>query len=187
MPKSAASAHMTTATLPLVAAALSFTAFLMTLNLYLPPSKRSPKDSSTTASEDLCTASALPEKALASLTRQLRALQRAVNTMPNTSTDTLLRDFLDLQGQLARARQAPRKPHSTPSRSPSALKRPTPPFIHPRKNPTPSTTHNLVPLQPRPQPHPGSRFFFGTGPRILLPSGVIEAPRSLQNSPFPLE
>ena len=45
MPKSAASAHMTTATLPLVAAALSFTAFLMTLNLYLSPSKHSSKDS----------------------------------------------------------------------------------------------------------------------------------------------
>ena len=45
MPKSAASAHLTTATLPLISAALSFAAFLMTLNLYLLPSKRSSKDS----------------------------------------------------------------------------------------------------------------------------------------------
>ena len=45
MPKSAASAHLTATALPLVAAMLSFTGFLMTLNLYLPPSKHSSKDS----------------------------------------------------------------------------------------------------------------------------------------------
>ena len=45
MPKSAASAHMTTATLLLVAAALSFAGFPATLNLRLPPSKHSSRDS----------------------------------------------------------------------------------------------------------------------------------------------
>ena len=101
MPKSAASAHMTTATLPLVAAALSFTAFLMTLNLCLPLLEAQSKRLSTTASEDLSAVPALPEEALASLTHQLQALGRAANTMSNTSTDTLLHDFHNPQGQLA--------------------------------------------------------------------------------------
>ena len=45
MPKSAASAHLTTTALPPVAAVLSFTAFLMTPNLYLLPSKHSSRNS----------------------------------------------------------------------------------------------------------------------------------------------
>ena len=102
MPKSAASAHMTTATLPLVAAALSFTAFLMTLNLCLPLLEAQSKRLPTTASEDLSAVPALPEEALASLTHQLQALGRAANTMSNTSTDTLLHDFHNPQGQLAK-------------------------------------------------------------------------------------
>ena len=91
---------MTTATLLLVAAALSFAGFPATLNLPCPLEAQL-KGLSATASEDISTTPALPEEALASLTRQLQALQRAANAMSNTSTDTLLHDFRNLQGQLA--------------------------------------------------------------------------------------
>ena len=101
MPKSAASAHMTTATLLLVAAALSFAGFPATLNLPCPPR--------STAQGTLCN-------------RQRRYLHhpgpsgrspgfpdpptpgtstRRKCRVPNTSTDTLLHDFRNLQGQLA--------------------------------------------------------------------------------------
>ena len=45
MPKSAASAHLTATALPLVSAVLSFAGFPATLNLHLPPSKHSSRDS----------------------------------------------------------------------------------------------------------------------------------------------
>ena len=66
-----------------------------------PPLEAQLKGLSATASEDISTTPALPEEAPASLTRQLQALQQVANTVPNMSTDTLLHDFRNLQGQLA--------------------------------------------------------------------------------------
>ena len=105
--------------------------------------------------------------------------------MSNTSTDTLLHDFRNLQGQLT-------KPTSTPE----ALLD-THPFAFGLKTthatlhtPTqkPDTLNHTQPGPPSTPPptRPGSRFFFGTGRRILLLSDMTEAPRSLQNGSFPL-
>ena len=151
-----------------------------------PPLEAQFKRLSTTASEDLSTAPALPEEALASLTRQLRALQRGTNAMSNTSTDTLLHNFRNLQGQLAdpiTILEAPLDTH------PFALGLETTHATFHTPTQKPDTLNHTQPGPPSTPPptRPGSRFFFGTELCILLPSGMTKAPRFLQNRSFPLE
>ena len=157
MPKSAASAHLTATALPLVAAMLSFTGFLMTLNLYLPPSKHSSKDSPQPPAKTF--APPRPFRKRPWLPRPANSGHFNAPQIPYPTRQPIPCCAISATFRANwPSPQAPRKPHSTPTRSPSALKRPTPPFIRPRKNPIPSTTHNLVPLQLRRQPHPEATF-----------------------------
>ena len=94
------------------------------------------------------------------------------------STDTLLRDFLDLQGQLADPTTTLEAPLDT---YPFTLGLETTHATPHTPTQKPDTLNHTQPGPPSTPPptRPGSRFFFGTELCILLPSGMTKAPHSL--------
>ena len=192
MPKSAASAHMTTATLLLVAAALSFAGFPATLNLPCPPR--------STTQGTLCN-------------RQRRYLHHpgpsgrspGFPDPPTPSTSTGRKYCAQhVNRHLAARFPQPSGPTGRSDNHPGSSTRHLSVHPQPRNDPPqPSYAHaktrHLQPHttwpspKPRRQPdpkaptRPESRFFFGTELCILLPSGMTKAPRFLQNRSFPLE